>query len=88
MPFRHDENVSVLLRTEDNSHRNDVGISLQEDLGSLAEQFRDYGFTENKMVAEGSTDEENVGVNVKASKLFGRSQVQIEVMNELSLYDE
>lgn len=75
VPFRHDENVGVSLRTEANVQRNDVGVSLQEDLGSLAERFRDYGFSENKLILENSTDEENVGVDVKTSRLFGRSQV-------------
>ncbi|XP_027062129.1 uncharacterized protein [Coffea arabica] len=79
VPFRHEENVVVSLQTEANSQRNDMGISLQEDLASVAKRFRDYGFTETKLVAEGSTDEENAGLNVKASKLFGRSQGTINV---------
>ncbi|CDP06035.1 unnamed protein product [Coffea canephora] len=79
VPFRHEENVVVSLQTEANSQRNDMGISLQEDLASVAKRFRDYGFTETKLVAEGCTDEENAGLNVKASKLFGRSQGTINV---------
>ncbi|KAL3508789.1 hypothetical protein ACH5RR_028190 [Cinchona calisaya] len=74
LPFWHDENVVVSMRTEANSQRNDVGISLQEDLGSLADRFRDCGFTEDKMVPEGSTVEENAGVNMKTSRPFGKSQ--------------
>ncbi|KAL3503081.1 hypothetical protein ACH5RR_037530 [Cinchona calisaya] len=85
VPFRHDENVVVSLRTEGNSQRNDVGISLQEDLGSLAERFRDHGFRENNMVVEeGSIDEENAGVNVKTSKLFSRLQ---GIINFTSTYE-
>lgn len=75
VPFRHEETVAVSLHTEVNSHRNDIGIRLQEDLGSLAERFRDYGFTENEKVSDESADFETSGFNLKTSKLFGRSQV-------------
>ncbi|CAI9088845.1 OLC1v1023289C2 [Oldenlandia corymbosa var. corymbosa] len=78
VPFRHDENVGVSLRSEANMPRNDIGITLGEDLGSLAERFRDYGYTDNKLVLD-STDEENGGTDAKASRLFGRSQGTINL---------
>ncbi|CAI9784292.1 unnamed protein product [Fraxinus pennsylvanica] len=85
VPFWHDENTGLSLQTESNNQRVDLTINhLQEDLGSLAKGFRDYGFTENDKVPEGVTEEENFGVNLKALKKFGRSQ---GIINFTSTYD-
>ncbi|KAI3457611.1 hypothetical protein Pfo_014274 [Paulownia fortunei] len=85
MPFRHDENVGMSIGTKGNSMRTNVGNTPQEDLGSLAERFKDYGFPENgTAVIEGSTEDETFGVNAKALKHLGRSQSTI---NATSTYD-
>ncbi|KAK6132542.1 hypothetical protein DH2020_033751 [Rehmannia glutinosa] len=76
VPFRHDENVGVSLGAEGHGPRTNVGVTLQEDLGSLAERFKDYGFSENgAAVVEGSTEDETFGVSAKALKHLGRSKV-------------
>ncbi|KAL3821270.1 hypothetical protein ACJIZ3_007175 [Penstemon smallii] len=77
VPFRHEEN-NVGMSSDDNSARTNVGITLQEDLGSLAERFKDYGFSEN------GTEDETLGVKAKALKHLGRSQGTINVT---STYD-
>ncbi|KAL0328403.1 UNVERIFIED_CONTAM: hypothetical protein Scaly_2272900 [Sesamum calycinum] len=76
VPFRHDENTGMSLGVEGHGTRTNMGITLQEDLGSLAERFKDYGFSENgAAVVETSTEDETFGVNAKALKHLGRSQV-------------
>ncbi|GMP65996.1 hypothetical protein CsSME_00026544 [Camellia sinensis var. sinensis] len=85
VPFRQDENVVASLRTELNNQMTDVGgITMQEDLGSLAERFRDFGFAENEMSFAGSMDEELSKFNSKTTGLFGRPQGTINVT---STYD-
>ncbi|CAI9757113.1 unnamed protein product [Fraxinus pennsylvanica] len=86
LPFWHDENAGLSLRTESNCQKGiDLSINhLQEDLGSLAEGFKDYGFPENDKVPEGVTEEEIFGVNLKALKKFGRSQ---GIINFTTTYD-
>ncbi|XP_059661409.1 uncharacterized protein LOC132307618 [Cornus florida] len=84
VPFRQDENSVASLRTELNSQRTNMGITMQEDLGSLAESFRDSGFAENDTVSNGSMDEEIPGFNLKTSGHFGRPQGTINVT---STYD-
>ncbi|KAL2247449.1 uncharacterized protein LOC105176924 [Sesamum indicum] len=85
VPFRHDENTGMSLGVEGHGTRTNIGITLQEDLGSLAERFKDYGFSENgAAVVETSTEDETFGVNAKALKHLGRSQGTINVT---STYD-
>ncbi|KAG6424450.1 hypothetical protein SASPL_114868 [Salvia splendens] len=80
VPFRHEESAGVSLETDGHGQRANVGISLQEDLGSLAERFKDYGIPENgAAVVEGSTEDET-----KALKKLGRAQGTINVT---STYD-
>ncbi|KAK6132591.1 hypothetical protein DH2020_033693 [Rehmannia glutinosa] len=80
VPFRHDENVGVSLGAEGHGPRTNVGVTLQEDLGSLAERFKDYGFSENgAAVVEGSTEDETFGVSAKALKHLGRSKVDVSI---------
>ncbi|KAK6154263.1 hypothetical protein DH2020_008511 [Rehmannia glutinosa] len=87
VPFRHDENVGVSLGAEGHGPRTNVGVTLQEDLGSLAERFKDYGFSENgAAVVEGSTEDETFGVSAKALKHLGRSKVD-GTINVTSTYD-
>ncbi|KAA8526745.1 hypothetical protein F0562_009026 [Nyssa sinensis] len=83
VPFRQDENVVASLRTDLSSQRTDAGITMQEDLGSLAESFRDLGFAENDTVSDGSLDEEISGFNLKTAGHFGRPQT----INVTSTYD-
>lgn len=87
IPFRHDESAVVSLRLDPNTHSQDVGISMQvqEDLGSLAKRFRDYGFAEINTVSDGSADEETTsGFTYKTPGYFGRSQ---GTLNVTSTYD-
>ncbi|CAK9134157.1 unnamed protein product [Ilex paraguariensis] len=76
VPFRQDENVGVSLRAELNSHTNEAGVTMQEDLGSLAERFRDFGYVENDAVSDGLSEEEISEFNLKTAGFFGGSQVQ------------
>ncbi|KAL6975583.1 hypothetical protein U1Q18_024375 [Sarracenia purpurea var. burkii] len=84
IPFRHDENVVASLRTELNCQRTGGGITATEDLGLLAERFRDFGFSENDKSSHGSMDEETVGFNLNSAGLFGRPQGTINIT---STYD-
>lgn len=76
VPFQHEETAGISLGMEVNSQSNGMGIALQEDLGLLAERFRVYGFSEIEKVSDESVDEATSEFNMKASKLFGRSQVK------------
>ncbi|KAL3636934.1 hypothetical protein CASFOL_019233 [Castilleja foliolosa] len=85
LPFRHDKNGGVSLGAEGPGPRSNMGITLQEDLGSLAERFKDYGFSENTAaVVEGSAEEDCFGVSAKALKHLGRSK---GTFNVTSTYD-
>lgn len=76
VPFRHEENAGLSLVGDGHCQRANVGITLQEDLGSLAERFKDYGIPENgAAVVEGSTEDETLAVTAKALKKLGRAQV-------------
>ncbi|XP_047949901.1 uncharacterized protein LOC125195747 isoform X2 [Salvia hispanica] len=80
VPFRHEESAGLSLGTDGHGQRANVGISLQEDLGSLAERFKDYGIPENgAAVVEGSTEDET-----QALKKLGRAQ---GTLNVTSTYD-
>nr|GMD84169.1 epstein-barr nuclear antigen [Ipomoea batatas]GMD87556.1 epstein-barr nuclear antigen [Ipomoea batatas] len=74
-PFKHEEIAGVSLQADANIQRTDLVITRQEDLGSLAERFRDFGYAENASAQDGSTEEESFGANLKKLKHFGRSQV-------------
>lgn len=77
VPFRHEESAGVSLGAESHGQRANIGITLQEDLGSLAERFKDYGIPENgAAVVEGSTEDETLAVTTKALKKLGRAQVR------------
>ncbi|KAL6543332.1 hypothetical protein OROHE_010852 [Orobanche hederae] len=85
LPFRHDENVGISMRAADNGTRSNMGITLQEDLGSLEEQFKGYGFSGNSAaVIEGSTTNESIGVGENALKHMCRSK---GTFNMTSTYD-
>ncbi|KAL1563784.1 hypothetical protein AAHA92_06210 [Salvia divinorum] len=85
LPFRHEESAGLSLGTEGHGQRANVGITLQEDLGSLAERFKDYGIPENGVaVVGGSTEDETLAVTAKALKKLGRAQGTINVT---STYD-
>ncbi|XP_009589537.1 uncharacterized protein LOC107795830 [Nicotiana tabacum] len=79
VPFRQDEKLGVSMMAGTDSHRADLGITLQEDLGSLAERFRGYGNAEKDSADDRPGEEEFFGVNLKAFKNFGRSQGTINV---------
>ncbi|CAA0808720.1 Unknown protein [Striga hermonthica] len=82
VPFHHDESAGMSLGVEGQGPRTNLGITLQEDLGSLAERFKDYGFSENSaVIVEGSEEDETetFGVNAKALKHLGHSKGTINV---------
>lgn len=82
VPFWQEENVAMSLRLDTNSQRNDMGLIMKEDFGSLSEQFRDFGFSGND--AGKDVDEEISGVNLKSSGHFGRPQGSVNIT---STYD-
>ncbi|KAA8524023.1 hypothetical protein F0562_010546 [Nyssa sinensis] len=82
VPFQQDENAVASLQTQLNSQRTDAGTTMQEDLGLLAERFRDSGFTENAIISEGS--EEISGFNLKTAGHFDRP---LGTINVTSTYD-
>ncbi|XP_073287226.1 uncharacterized protein [Primulina huaijiensis] len=85
VPFWHDENTGMPLGMEGNSPRTNMGIALQEDLGSLAERFKDYGLQKNDaMAVDESKEDENFGVTTKSLKHLGQSQGTVNVS---STYD-
>ncbi|KAF8409117.1 hypothetical protein HHK36_005190 [Tetracentron sinense] len=85
VPFRQDENEVASLRANLKSQRTDVDLDRQnEDFGSLAEQFRDYGFAENNPVSDELMDEESFDINLKSSGHFGRPQGTVNIT---STYD-
>ncbi|XP_073313065.1 uncharacterized protein [Primulina huaijiensis] len=80
VPFWHDENTRMSLGMGGNSPGTNMGIVLQEDLGSLAEKFKDYGLHENDgMAVDELKEDETFGVATKALKHLGRSQGTINV---------
>ncbi|KAL8510039.1 hypothetical protein ACS0TY_017025 [Phlomoides rotata] len=85
VPFRHDENVGLTIGTDGHCTKANMGITLQEDLGSLKERFKDYGLPQNgAAVVEGSSEDETSAVTAKALKHLGRSQGTV---NLTSTYD-
>lgn len=91
VPFRHEESIGMSVRTAEsnNARVRCSGITLQEDLGYLAERFKDYDFTENDAaVVEDSMEDEtaaDAAVNAKALKHLGRSQVKLAFTTMLTL---
>ncbi|KAL6561721.1 hypothetical protein OROMI_017322 [Orobanche minor] len=84
LPFRHDENVGISMRAADNGTRSNMGITQQEDLRSLEEQFKGYGFSGNSAtVIEGSTMNESIGVGENALNHLGRSKMANNPTNEI-----
>ncbi|KAK3003117.1 hypothetical protein RJ639_018098 [Escallonia herrerae] len=77
VPFRHEDAAAVsLLRADGVGERCDGGVSMQvqEDLGSLAKRFREYGFADRDAGSDGATDEENSGFSLKNAGYFSRPQ--------------
>lgn len=95
LPFRHDESEVASIRVDVDSQRREAVLAGQKkDLKSLAEQFRDYGFSETtEVVLEESPEEENLGgFNLKSTGHFGSTQVNFSefdifiMMFSLSIY--
>ncbi|OVA16131.1 hypothetical protein BVC80_8927g11 [Macleaya cordata] len=87
VPFRHDENEVASLRVDFDSQRREAVLAGQkEDLKSLVEQFRDYGFSETtEVVSEESMEEESFGgFNLKPTGNFGAPQGSVNIT---STYD-
>ncbi|XP_051134970.1 uncharacterized protein LOC127254112 [Andrographis paniculata] len=84
-PFRHDENVGTTQGVVGQGSIPSLGVVLQEDLGSLAEQFKDYGFSKSStLVGENLTEDETFDGGAKALKHLGGSEGMI---NLTSSYD-
>ena len=77
VPFLHGGNEVGSLRVDSDSQRREAVLAGQkEDLKSLAEQFRDYGFSETITTAsDEGTEEESPGFNIKSSGQFGKPLV-------------
>ncbi|KAI7746676.1 hypothetical protein M8C21_018288 [Ambrosia artemisiifolia] len=87
VPFRHDEEDTVMMRVDDGVQRAaDLGISMQvnEDLGTLAKRFKEFGFDETDKAKDESGGDEVAGVNLKAAGFSGRSQ---GVLNFSTMFD-
>ncbi|XP_042478731.1 uncharacterized protein LOC122059758 [Macadamia integrifolia] len=85
VPFRQDENEAVSLRVDLGSQRREIVLDRQkEEIESLAEQFRDYGFAENNGASDELPDEERLLLNLKSSGRFEKPQASINVT---STYD-
>ncbi|KAK2993425.1 hypothetical protein RJ640_004299 [Escallonia rubra] len=87
VPFRHEDAAAVsLLRADGGGERCDGGVSMQvqEDMGSLAKRFREYGFADKDAGSDGATDEENSGFSLKNAGYFSRPQ---GTFNVTSTYD-
>ena len=78
MPFKQEDTVisSVRMGGDKGRQGSDIGVSVQEDLGSLSERLRDYGFAENDTGAGGLGDEESGGFNLSSAGLLGKRQVK------------
>ncbi|KAI3879801.1 hypothetical protein MKX03_000420 [Papaver bracteatum] len=79
VPFRHDESDGGggSLRVDFDTQRRDAVLAgHKEDLKSLAEQFRDYGFSEtSEVVSDESAEEDGFGgFNLKSTGYFGKKQ--------------
>lgn len=86
IPFKQEDTVMASTRMEGDKGRlaADAGINMQEDLGSLSERLKNYGFAENDAGAGGSMDEEIGGFNLSSAGLLGKRQ---GVINVSSTYD-
>ncbi|KAI4333517.1 hypothetical protein L6164_018311 [Bauhinia variegata] len=90
MPFKHEDTVmsSVQMEGDKGRQRADLGVTLREDLGSLSERLRDYGFAENDTGAGtgtgGSVEEEIAGFDLSSAARLGRRQ---GIINFTSTYD-
>lgn len=87
LPFKKDDSAGASLRADVNTQRPDLGITMevQEDLGSLAKRFRDFGFTGNDANSDGTLEEEISVFNLKTSGNFGRPSQG--TLNVTSTYD-
>ncbi|KAL2943349.1 Chromosome partition protein MukB [Bienertia sinuspersici] len=83
VPFMHNDNDKgmVKLHHDDNSgQRSDMSILVREELGSLAEQWGDFRFSEkSESGVDGVVDDELSGFNLKLAGLFGKSQGTVNV---------
>ncbi|XP_047311104.1 uncharacterized protein LOC124914568 [Impatiens glandulifera] len=82
VPFIHRENTVVTLGNQLSSQMNLKAPIMEEDLGSLAERFKDYEVAENDV--DESNEEEMSGFVTKAAGLFGKSQ---GIVNITSTFD-
>lgn len=77
IPFKQEDTVMTSVRMEGDKGRltADFGVNMQEDLGSLSERLRNYGFAENDTGAGAPVDEEIGGFDLSSAGLLGRRQV-------------
>ncbi|KAI4323055.1 hypothetical protein L6164_022692 [Bauhinia variegata] len=90
MPFKHEDTVMASVRMEGDKGRQraDLGVTLQEDLGSLSERLRDSGFVEDDIgagtVTAGVVEEEIGELDLSSAAHLGRRQ---GIINITSTYD-
>ncbi|KAF7836624.1 epstein-barr nuclear antigen [Senna tora] len=86
LPFKQEDTAMASLRMEGDKERQgiDLGVTMQEDMGSLSEKLKNYGFAENETGAGGLVDEEIGGFNLSSAGHLGRRQGTINVT---STYD-
>ncbi|KMT13258.1 hypothetical protein BVRB_4g085200 [Beta vulgaris subsp. vulgaris] len=81
VPFMHNDNDKVKLHhAENGGKRSDVSLLVREELGSLAEQWKDLRFSEDSDAGfDGVVEDELSGFNLKIAGLFGKSQGTVNV---------
>ncbi|KAL8144213.1 hypothetical protein V2J09_017245 [Rumex salicifolius] len=84
LPFFHDQRDNTFVKMRVVGDRAEECLCIQEDLGSLAEQFRDLRFHEDDGGLDRMTEDEISGLNLKIAGLFGKSQGS---MNMSATYD-
>lgn len=78
LPFRQDESEVASLRMDlESSKRDEVFARRKEEFGLAGGQLRDCGYVESKARSNEFLEEEGIGLDLKSSGHFGRSQVLI-----------
>lgn len=77
VPFRQEENViaSIKMDLDKSWKRDDMGVAVQGNLGTLAECLRTSELADNDAVPDGGVDDEAPGFDLRAIGHLGRAQV-------------
>lgn len=86
VPFRQEENViaSIKMDLDKSWKRDDMGVAVQGNLGTLAECLRTSELADNDAVPDGGVDDEAPGFDLRAIGHLGRAQGTINIS---STYD-